>query len=468
VQAKILTSRMRNWSPWGAGVVARWSRNGKIGFVLRRFAGLVTVSVLVVTMLATLLGQSTPAWARYASLVVDGESGMELYSRSADTRKYPASLTKIMTLYMVFDALKRGKWMLNTRLKVSRRASRQPQTRLGLKVGQTITVRDAILALVTRSANDVATVIGENLAGTESRFAASMTRQARKLGMSRTTFRNASGLPDKRQLSTARDMVRLATAIREDFPKYYPYFRTKKFRYKGRVYRNHNKLLGRYVGTEGIKTGYTNASGYNLVASVRRDGKHLIGVVFGGKTGARRDRHMIRLLDRGFSKLTRMAKLPTPPLPRPRPDGQGTYAIQLTVATAPRVSALESLGARIEQASATAGSDGLPRMFGGNLEDKSVAQGVARNWGIQVGAYSNNRPAEAVILTARIHLGPTIDHGRDRVERVRRRHGVIYRARIMGLREVEARGACVILLTKHLPCVPVPSDVEVAEIAARQ
>ena len=451
-------------------MVVRRSRNRKIGFGSRRLVGLAMAAMLVVTALTTLLGQSTPAWARYASLVVDGESGMELYSRSADTRKYPASLTKIMTLYMAFDALKRGKWALNTRLKVSRRASRQPQTRLGLKVGQTITVRDAILALVTRSANDVATVVGENLAGSESRFAASMTKQARKLGMSRTTFRNASGLPDKRQLSTARDMVRLATAIREDFPKYYPYFRTKKFRYKGRVYRNHNKLLGRYAGTEGIKTGYTNASGYNLVVSVRRDGKHLIGVVFGGKTGARRDRHMIRLLDRGFSKLTRFAKLQRPPLPWPRPNGQATDSIQLTAATdtALRESAVESVAAGIEQASATAGSDGLPPMFAGNRNDKSMAQAVVRNWGIQVGAYSNNRPAAAVILTARIHLGPAIEHGRERVERVRRRHGVIYRARIMGLREVEARSACAILLIKHLPCVPVPSDVEVAEISARK
>lgn len=426
--------------------------------------------VLVITLLATLLGHSTPVWARYASLVVDGESGMELYSRSADTRNYPASLTKIMTLYMAFDALKRGKWTMNTRLKVSRRASRQPQTRLGLKVGQTITVRNAILALVTRSANDVATVVGENMAGTELRFAAIMTKQARKLGMTRTTFRNASGLPDKRQLSTARDMVRLATAIREDFPKYYPYFRTKRFRYKGRVYRNHNKLLGRYAGTEGIKTGYTNASGYNLVASVQRDGKHLIGVVFGGKTGARRDRHMIRLLDRGFSKLTRIAKLPPPPLPRPRPNRQATDAIQLTAAAGrtPGESAVETPAAVIEQASATPTSDRRPPIFLTNLEDKSVGQGAVRNWGIQVGAYSNSGPAQAVILTARVHLGPAIDHGRERVERVRRRHGIIYRARIMGLREVEARDACAILLTKHLPCVPVPADAEVAEISPRQ
>ena len=153
---------------------------------------------------------------------------------------------------------------------------------------------------------------------------------------------------------------------------------------------------------------------------------------------------MIRLLDRGFSKLTRIAKLPAPPLPRPRPNGQATAAIQLTAAaddTAPREPAVESVGAGIEQASATAGSDGPSPMSVGNLDDKSVAQGAVRNWGIQVGAYSNSRPAEAVILTARIHLGPAIEHGRERVERVRRRHGVIYRARIMGLREAEARSA---------------------------
>lgn len=420
------------------------------------FAGTLLVCLfLVATALAL---QISPASARYASLVVDGRTGAELYSRHADTKRYPASLTKIMTLYMTFDALKRGKWKLSTRLKVSRRASRQPQTRLGLKPGETITVRHAILALITRSANDVATVVGENLAGTELKFAALMTRQARDLGMKSTTFRNASGLPNRGQLSTARDMVKLAVAIRRDFPRYYPYFRTKEFRYKGRVFKNHNTLLGRYVGTEGIKTGYTNASGYNLVASVRREGKHLIGVVFGGKTGARRDRHMIRLLDRGFAKMTRIAEMPKPPLPMPRPAPEALF-----VAEAPS----SNLESEAEDASATVEAAAsapiaIPTEFFERDEIASVEPPVLRHWGIQVGAYSNDAPAKAIIATARDHLGPALRHGRERVERVHRRHGTIYRARIMGLREVEARDACAILVTKHLPCVPVPGDVDVA------
>lgn len=427
-----------------------------LGCIRARVARTALVCGLLV--IAALMAQTSPAAARYASLVVDGSTGMELYSRHADTERYPASLTKIMTLYMTFDALKRGKWKLSTRLKVSRRASRQPQTRLGLKPGETITVRQAILALITRSANDVATVIGENLSGTELNFARAMTARAHALGMTSTTFKNASGLPNPKQLSTARDMVKLAVAIRRDFPRYYPYFGTKKFRYKGRVFENHNKLLGRYVGTEGIKTGYTNASGYNLVASVRREGKHLIGVVFGGKTGARRDRHMIRLLDRGFDKMTRIANTPRPPLPMPRPTPEA-----LLLAEAPPSDAEEvALAAPASDGLPPQGPTAIPREFFERSEIAEVAPPIPRHWGIQVGAYSNDGPAKAIIATARDHLGPALGHGSERVERVHRRHGTIYRARIMGLREVEARDACAILLTKHLPCVPVPGDVDVA------
>ena len=453
-------------------------RLGKCGSWLGRggVSGLSTVIIMVAVLIGALAGQSTPASARYASLVIDGRTGAELYSRNADTKRYPASLTKIMTLYMTFDALKRGEWKLSTRLKVSRRASRQPQTRLGLKAGQTISVRQAILALVTRSANDVASVIAENLAGTELRFAARMTSKARKLGMRRTTFRNASGLPNRGQLSTARDMVRLAKAIKKAFPQYYPYFRTKQFRYKGRVYKNHNKLLGRYAGTEGIKTGYTNASGYNLVASVKRDGKHLIGVVFGGKTGARRDRHMIRLLDRGFKKLTLIAKRPKPPLPLPRPDRRllmlasapdapGGSKLTKTehASQTPKAKPTKPKAAKTDEVPISAPTV-IPPEFFARVNGQPIEPPVLKHWGIQVGAYSNDGPARAVIETVRSHLGPALRHGRERVERVHRRHGTIYRARIMGLREVEARDACAILLTRHLPCVPVPADVEVAEI----
>ena len=274
---------------------------------------------LLLLALALLFGPSG-AEARYASLVIDARSGAELSARYANTKRYPASLTKIMTLYMVFDALERGTWTMKTRLPISRRASRQPQTNLGLRAGETITVDQAIRALVVRSANDVAAAVGEKMAGTERAFAVRMTRMARKLGMKQTTFRNASGLPNRKQVSTARDMAKLAIAIHADFPQFYHFFDDRRFRFRGRIYRNHNKLLGRYAGTDGIKTGYIGASGFNLLASVKRNGHHLVGVVFGGRTSARRNRHMMELLDKGFRKMVRTPRRPRPALPKPRPD----------------------------------------------------------------------------------------------------------------------------------------------------
>ena len=364
------------------------------------------------------------AKAKYASLIIDAHTGLELHSRNANTKKFPASLTKIMTLYMIFDALENKKWSLRKRLKVSRRASRQPQTRLGLKRGSTITVKTAILALITRSANDVATVVAENMSGSEIKFARQMTRKARKLGMVRTTFRNASGLPNRRQLSTARDMAKLAIAIRTDFPQYYHFFKTKKFRYRGRTYRNHNMLLGRYSGTDGVKTGYTNASGYNLVASVKRRGKHLIGIVFGGKTGPRRDRHMVNLFDRSFRKMDRLAKV-LPPVPKPSP--------------------LSSDKSQLYQ---------LAKARGGNTD-----------WGIQVGAYSKAKVAKLMIQLVQDHLN--LDHTgiSSKIEKVKRSHGIIFRARVLGMEERQARSACASLMTKHLPCVPIPAITKMGLIS---
>ncbi|MDD9878470.1 MAG: D-alanyl-D-alanine carboxypeptidase, partial [Magnetovibrio sp.] len=227
---------------------------------------------------------SGPAQAGYASIVIDATTGRILHSTNADTRNYPASLTKTMTLFMVFEALESGRWTENTHLKVSARAARQPASRLGLKRGQTITVKDAILALVTKSANDVATVIAENMARTERDFALMMTAMARQIGMTRTTFRNASGLPHRGQMSTARDMARLAQVLLHRHAKYYRYFSTRHFRWGKRRMKNHNDLLVTYEGADGIKTGYIRASGYNLMASAKRGDTRLIGVIFGGNS----------------------------------------------------------------------------------------------------------------------------------------------------------------------------------------
>jgi D-alanyl-D-alanine carboxypeptidase len=239
----------------------------------------------------------------YSALVVEPESGRVLYEKYANELRHPASVTKMMTLYLVFEALERGDLTLNTSLDVSRNAVLRPPSRLGLMPGETIGVEDAILGLVTRSANDVATVIAENLGGTETSFAAMMTAKARSLGMRDTVFRNASGLPDPDQVTTAWDMYRLGKALIEDFPRYYPYFSTPRFYYRGQSFDNHNHLMETYPGMDGIKTGFINSSGFNLVASAMHGGRRVIGVVFGGPSGVRRDDHMREILDDGFAQL---------------------------------------------------------------------------------------------------------------------------------------------------------------------
>ena len=260
---------------------------------------------LFILLLAAQAGWSTAAVAntRYAALVMDADTGEVIFSRKADHKRHPASLTKMMTLYMLFEALDRGELELDDRLLVSKHAWGQAPSKLGLEPGDTIGVEEAILAMVTKSANDVAVVIAEALGVSEWKFAKQMTRRARALGMSKTTFRNASGLYHRKQRTTARDMGLLARRLHEDFPEYYQYFSVVRFEYGNRRYKNHNRLLVDYAGTDGIKTGYIRASGFNLVASVSRDGRRLIAVVFGGRSARTRDKHMRELLDNGFARL---------------------------------------------------------------------------------------------------------------------------------------------------------------------
>jgi D-alanyl-D-alanine carboxypeptidase len=239
---------------------------------------------------------------QFSSIIVDGNSGAVLSSNSPDGIRRPASLTKIMTLYLLFERLESGKMKLDTEMEVSEHASEQAPTKLGLKPGQTLRVEDAIKGLVTRSANDAAVVIAEAIAGDESEFARLMTRKARALGMSKTTYRNASGLPNDEQLTTARDQATLGRAIQDRFPRYYRYFATSVFNYRGQAIRNHNRLLGKVEGVDGIKTGYTRASGFNLVSSMRRGNRYLVGVVLGGRSGGSRDATMRNLLAENLEK----------------------------------------------------------------------------------------------------------------------------------------------------------------------
>lgn len=267
-----------------------------------RWQTLALVSLLVSACIVTTADAKPKHRARstysppFAAIVVDANSGKVLEAIAADSQRHPASLTKIMTLYLLFERLEAGQIKLSTELPVSAHAAAQAPSKLGLKPGQSIDVSTAIQALVTKSANDVAVVIAEALGGTETDFAKQMTAKARALGMQHTVYANASGLPDDRQITTARDQALLGRAIHDRFPKYYPYFSTRTFAYRGKTMRNHNHLLGRVDGVDGIKTGYIRESGFNIVTSVRRGGRYIVAAVFGGSSAKARDARAVDLI----------------------------------------------------------------------------------------------------------------------------------------------------------------------------
>jgi D-alanyl-D-alanine carboxypeptidase len=421
---------------------------------------------LLVAVTVTGISDSAMARNKYASLIIDAETGTVLHARNADSRRHPASLTKIMTLYMLFEALEEGRLSPTSKLKVSARAAGQPPSKLGLRKGGTITVRNAIRALVTKSANDVATVVSEALGGTEYKFALKMTDKARALGMRRTTFRNASGLHHPRQITTARDMATLAIAIRRDFPGYFHLFSTTSFQYGGRNYGNHNKLLSRYSGTDGIKTGYINASGFNLVATVERNGRRLIGVVFGGRTGSRRDNHMIKLLNTGFSKASKLkvASL-LPPVPELRPATilakaqNGNLGGNQPLPDRGQPGAIQPENSQVVMASILPTADApAEELEAGSVDDHS-------DWGVQVGAYSTELRAKRSVTAAKGHLPRLLGESETRVEILERRSGMIFRARLFGLTEDEARDACLHLKRRNLPCVPVPGSMDLRNLS---
>lgn len=240
---------------------------------------------------------------KYAAIVVDADTGEVLHARNQDDPRYPASLTKVMTLYLLFDAIDAGDVSLKDKIKVSRNAAAQPPSNLRLKAGDTITVEEAIYALVTKSANDVAAAVAEFLGGSERKFAAMMTDKASELGLANTTFRNASGLPNTAQLSTARDLAILADALLDNHGDYYHYFQNQRFSWGGMTYKSHNNLIGSVDGVDGIKTGYTRASGFNLMTSAERDGRRVIAVMLGGASAKSRDAHVTELVESAFAAL---------------------------------------------------------------------------------------------------------------------------------------------------------------------
>ncbi|MEM7424949.1 MAG: D-alanyl-D-alanine carboxypeptidase [Pseudomonadota bacterium] len=447
------------------------------------------MSSLIVNLVATVLAAviwmatvpSVHAAAKFAAITIDAHNGRILYARNIDAPRYPASLTKIMTLYVLFQDLEAGRIKMDSRLRVSKfAASRQP-SKLGLKPGSSIKVRDAIKALVTKSANDVATTVAEGLGGTEANFALRMTRTARHLGMTRTTFANASGLPDRRQLTTARDMATLGLRIQKDFPKYYGVFKTRRFTYKGRRYANHNRLLGRVKGVDGIKTGYTRASGFNLTSSVRRGSRHVIGVVMGAKSGKSRNRYMASILKKALKKvpnrkrrliastagtppkgraykpavrvITAATLPPEPKTNLPRPTVTGMNGV---VSTQARVISLKTGSA--SGSSTRALSKRLKTVKNPKRTPKAAAAGdLARGktWQIQIGAFSSAEDAMSGLARARNTGLKSLKRKKALTLQVKTAGGTLYRARFAGFNRRQASRVCSALARRAIGCMAI-------------
>ena len=414
--------------------------------------------VTAVLTAAALLLAAGPAAAKYASVVMNAETGEILYAVNPDRRHYPASLTKMMTLYLVFEAVESGRLRMDDEITVSARAARQPPSGLGLRPGDRIRVRDVILGLAVKSANDAAAAIAETLGGTERKFAVLMSEKAAALGMTGTSFRNASGLPNRRQLTTARDIALLVQALRRDFPRHFGVLATRTFSYGSRTYDNHSRLLDRYDGTDAVKTGYIRASGFNLAASAERAGVRLIGVILGTRSPRARDLHMMGLLERGFEKAT-----------------QGRYAaydydrnlrIDLKVLPTPRMKVVRVRGARGRIALARLTPPRRPAELaylageGSTNESASEATDVAGGgaWGIQVGAFSRFAPAERTASEARDRLPSLLADTRVAVTAAVENGLTVYRARLMGLDAEGAANACDLFTAEEIACLTVPPD----------
>jgi len=424
----------------------RWLVKG----VLRRLAGQLALALCLVFA-------AVPARAAdYSDLVIDANTGKVLHETSADSSRFPASLTKMMTLYVVFDMIERGRLKLSTELTISDYDAAAQPSKLGLEAGEKITVDNAIKALVTASANDVARAIAENLGGDEERFAKYMTWQAKKLGMKKTTFQNASGLPDPDQSTTARDYVTLSLRLYDDFPQYFKYFKTPVFAYGRARYRNHNGLLFNFQGSDGIKTGYTRASGFNLAASVHRGGKHVIGVIFGGRSAGERNARMRSLLTAALGKsstektrvparvemaVARAAKKQKPAAPPPEPGADEQVAVVTKTGK-------DAIGALISRTA--------PK---GGAADANTPPGPAEvpeapgPFHIQIGSYSTEAEARARLGTVVGSAGKVLGGHDPLAVLYSGSRQVWYRARFAGFERPQADQACLALKAKHIDCI---------------
>jgi D-alanyl-D-alanine carboxypeptidase len=424
--------------------------------------------------------------ARYAAIVMDAETGMILYQANADKALHPASLAKIMTLLLTFEAIEDGQLRLGDRITISSHAAAMVPSKLNIPAGSTIRTEDAIYAVVTKSANDIAVALAERIGGTESRFAAMMNRKASEIGMTKTYFRNASGLHNPAQVTSARDMAKLARYVLTAYPQYYHYFSTRQFAYNGSVMVNHNRLMLRYQGMDGFKTGFIQQSGFNLVASAVRNNRRLIGVVFGGQTAGARDAHMASLLNNSFSKLDTVLVARNTPLPARKPDAN----VQLASAdddsddqddSSPRWAELNpimqskafsaligqgdydpSVTKRLETGllaiAALKGSDHAHKgRRGGSAsasDDAGLAPAAGNNWAVQIGAFTSRIKTDTALRHALAALPGDLSGASAVIAPLKTDTGWLFRGRLSGFSREGAQRACS-RLKNCLPIAPV-------------
>lgn len=401
---------------------------------------------------------------KYAGYVIDAKTGKVLYARNAHAPRYPASLTKMMTVYLMFEDIKAGRISKKTRIKMTRAGARRQPSKLYMKPGQTLSVEQAILSLVTKSANDVATAVGDNLSGSEAAFARRMTRTARRLGMKNTTFKNANGLTARGQITTAADMARLGLALREHFPRMYRYFQTRTFRFGKNRYGNHNKLLGRVRGVDGIKTGYTRASGFNLVSSVSTGNRRIVAVVMGGRTGARRNAQMKRLIRAYLPKASRGAQrrlIARAPVGRNK-AAQSNGGVNSTKVAA---KAAKSIATRIKTAHKAGDKTNtrpvpqLRRTIDADASlDKRVTASVATSapsgFHIQIAASDNRSKAVAMLQKVQKKNRKLLSSRPLYTQQVMKNGVTLYRARFTGFgSKRSAERACRVLKKQRYACL---------------
>lgn len=453
-----------------------------VAFKFRAIAALCLLTFLAIA-------QTAEAKPQFSAITVDARTGSILFSDNPDGLRHPASLTKMMTLYVLFQDLKAGRVNRSTSFRVSARAAAMAPSKLGLRAGMTISVDEAIKALVTKSANDAAATIAENLGGTESNFAARMTRVAHTIGMSRSSFHNASGLPNPDQYTTARDMATLGLRLMRDFPQYYPYFRITEFNFHGRTIRTHNKLVEHYAGTDGIKTGYVAASGYNLVTSTKRGEKRLVGVVLGARSSVSRGAYMMHMLESKFAQAkggetvaalagsskgvinpvataTASASAPTTPstdekaqladVAASAADDQANDEDQADIAST------ASVTPKVIEAS-LAPVDGKKKPLGKlpfavksvSAEPNTLEDSITQSWNIQIGAYPDKQQAQAKLTALKGKALASLEGKAAYTIAVQKDGGTVYRARFAGFDSETAKKACAKIVSLGEKCVAV-------------